>query len=98
MTTESQQPQVEFVPLDRVIFDKPMTAGDMLLMAARSNMQLLAQAAVLKADEPFRFNANMTLIFKGSDVLHLLRSNGFVIEQTAAVTGHQPAEDEGSAP
>lgn len=64
-------------PAETVIFDKPMTAGDMMVVACRGDVNVLANAISCKPGEVFTLNINLLLHITHDDVQKTLREAGF---------------------
>ena len=60
-----------------IVIDSAKTAGDMLVMACKGDMQTLAQAMAIPEGHTFTVNINLKLVFTRDDVHRVLREAGF---------------------
>lgn len=72
---------IEVKSPDQVVLTADMTARDVLLMAVKGNLEILAQAVRAGADPDSTFNLHVTLNLRWSpkQALEVLRAGGYEI-------------------
>lgn len=69
-------------PLDAVVIDSPKTAKDLLIMAVKGDMNVLASAVSCKPGEVFTLQLNFQIHFERADVQQALKDAGYEVRYT----------------
>lgn len=80
MDEQQDAPQETVItPLDAVVLDGPKTAGELLVTALRSDMQVLANALMLQPGSTFTLQLNVNINFTHSDLHEAIKAAGFEV-------------------
>lgn len=69
-------------PLNALVIDSPKTASDLLIMAMKGDMQVLASAVKCKPGEVFTLQLNFQIHFLQADVQTALKDAGYEVRYT----------------